>query len=143
MHRRSGFGSASLLPLDENSIPDFMGEHVADIALGHTSYENDLSRNIRSQRQRSLSLEDIKRSIEVLEMKNRGGASHMGEATGLDEFGQLSVRNGSIIMPSAIESDEERLLSVDKLLKRGFVYHIGRSNFHRYHLTYHFSLSFD
>jgi hypothetical protein len=141
VHRRSGFGSASLLPLDENATPNFVGERGTDLALGQISHENDLSSNIRSQRQRSLSLEDIKRSIGVLELKNRGGPFQKCASADLDEFGQLSVRNGSIIMPSAIENDEERLFLVDNLRKRGFVYHLGRSNFHRYHLTYHFRLA--
>lgn len=137
---RSGFASPSLMSLDENSTPAFRGEHGADSMLTFPASEKLPSTSWHQPRQRSLSVEDIRRSMDVLELTKKAGPFVRSDAAALEEFGQLSAfrvdGTGSII-PSTIKNEVERLLLVDELLKKGLVYHAGGSFFLRNHLAYY------
>lgn len=132
----------SSLTLDQYSTANARGEYPADALLGPTVSENDLSSRTRwhSPRSRSLSLEDIRRSMEVLELTKRGVSLIGGDTMSFDEFGTRSMRSGGIDITSSIEGATERSIAINALLQMGFLYHDGRSTFHRDHLTYNFRL---
>jgi hypothetical protein len=140
--QRPSFGAASRVPVDHYSTPSLRGDYDVDTLLGASMSENDLSSRSswHLPRSRSLSLEDIRRSMEVLERTQRGVSFLGGDTMSFDEFGKRSMRSGGIDITSSIEHTTERSLAINELLERGFVYHDGRSTFHRDHLTYSFRL---
>ena len=125
---RSRLLSGSILPFDENLRPIIRSD----------KFDDEVSRQVNRfpLRPRTLSFEDVVRSFEVLGLTRRGASSRQNDATASDDKGSNSLRGVMTVLTPPIAGGAERSLAIEALFHRGFLYHRGRSTFHRNHLTY-------
>lgn len=133
--------NASLFHIKEEESMSFRRSNIENTDAGTVGLTSNVeSPMVTRNRCRTLSLEDVKNSMEAAEFSKW---STLAQSTSIDSCGQIVLplnlkAESNIRTLTPVDSQDDKSFLLEKLRERGLLFHSGKRSFIKNHLIYHF-----